>query len=263
MTVAVVRFLLPSFLLFSCDGSRGDSDGGHDDGANSADGDGGDGGQNGGDGGSPSDGVEKQCGELMATLRDFRADHPDMQENIASDLGIVETMLGVDQKPIYAHDGATTTVSGPESFDQWYRDVKGVNLTFEQGLPLVETSPGVYVFEDSEFFPLDGKGWPGEEIGGHNFHFTTEIHASFRYRGGEVFTFTGDDDVFIFVNRRLALDLGGVHGELSSTVDFDAQAADLGIEVGNIYNFDAFHAERHTTESNFRVETSIDCFIID
>ena len=38
-------------------------------------------------------------------------------------------------------------------------------------------------------------------------------------------------------------------------------ADEFGLEVGNEYTLDFFFAERHTLLSNFRVETSIDCFI--
>ena len=39
-------------------------------------------------------------------------------------------------------------------------------------------------------------------------------------------------------------------------------ATALGIQIGNMYPMDIFHAERHTDASNFHVETTIDCFII-
>jgi fibro-slime domain-containing protein len=44
------------------------------------------------------------------------------------------------------------------------------------------------------------------------------------------------------------------------SIDFDAQAARLGLTRGQTYRFDVFHAERHTSESNFRMQTSIECF---
>jgi fibro-slime domain-containing protein len=54
--------------------------------------------------------------------------------------------------------------------------------------------------------------------------------------------------------------LGGVHGAQSSTVDLDARAAEFGIVKGNKYSLDFFFAERHTSESNFRIDTTIGCF---
>ncbi len=62
-----------------------------------------------------------------------------------------------------------------------------------------------------------------------------------------------------------ALDLGQrVVRELVERADLDPKAIDqlasqLGITVGNTYPLDVFHAERHTTESNFRIETTIGC----
>jgi len=250
-TLVLVRIaVMFACLLAACGSNHGtpDGHGGNGDGGN------GDGNNGNGDGGG-------QCGALTAIFRDFQASHPDFEATIATDRGLVKTDLGSDNKPVYAPAGATATVSGQASFDQWYRDVGGVNMHFEQPLPLVEAPPGTFTFEDGDFFPLDGMGF-GNEGNPHNFHFTTEIHTTFKYRGGEVFSFTGDDDVFVFVNKKLGIDLGGVHGVQSATIDFDMMAGPLGISVGNAYQLDVFHAERHTSASNFRMVTTIDCFII-
>jgi fibro-slime domain-containing protein len=127
----------------------------------------------------------------------------------------------------------------------------------------METPPGsgTYVYDDPDFFPLDGMGFGNEGLP-HNFHFTTEVHTTFEYKGGETFTFTGDDDLWLFINERLAIDLGGLHPALSATVDLDASSTTLGIDPGQTYRMDIFHAERHTDASNFHVETTSRCFVI-
>ena len=114
------------------------------------------------------------------------------------------------------------------------------------------------IFDSSAFFPIDDKGY-GKEYLDHNFHFTTEIHTRFTYRGGDQFTFVGDDDLWLFINGHLAIDLGGVHGREEKSVNLDQRAAELEIMPGASYAMDIFHAERHTSSSNFRIETNIAC----
>jgi fibro-slime domain-containing protein len=200
------------------------------------------------------------CDVVIATIRDFRDDHPDFESFSGSreTTGLVRDTLGPDDLPVHAASGPTSQTTGPANFDQWYRDA-GVNLAFQVQLPVMRTAGGDLVFDSSAFFPIDGQGF-GNQGRANNFHFTTVIRSSFTYRGGERFTFRGDDDVWIFVNRRLALDLGGLHPAVMGSIDFDAQAARLGLTRGQTYRFDVFHAERHTSESNFRMQTSIECF---
>ncbi|MEM9696461.1 MAG: fibro-slime domain-containing protein [Myxococcota bacterium] len=214
-----------------------------------------------GAGDGPAAPDDPECGGFfVATLRDFSESHPDFQSysNNSVTPGLVESLLGKDGKPVYAHDGPTEVTSGPEAFEDWYRTREDVNVEFTRRLEF-EVVDGISVFDDDAFFPLDGEGF-GNEGNPHNYHFTTEIHARFSYQGGENFRFDGDDDVWIFINDRLAIDLGGVHPERSQEISLDAMADELNIEVGQTYDMDMFHAERRTVESNFRVETNILCF---
>jgi fibro-slime domain-containing protein len=154
------------------------------------------------------------------------------------------------------------SIKSAMTFNQWYNTTAGVNQELKGEIPLVETPPGsgVSVYDTSAFFPIDGQGFGNTPGQSHNYHFTTEIHVKFTYSRGQKFTFRGDDDLWIFVNGKLALDVGGQHQALIGEIDFDAQAAALGITAGSSYPMDIFHAERQTTESNFRIETNIKCF---
>lgn len=199
---------------------------------------------------------------LTGVVRDFKAwnegsGHPDFERYGGDGLkGIVQPMLGADHKPVYAHPGGTAHTTGPTEFDQWYRDVPGVNQSFPFTIMGQVTPEGAFVYDNDMFFPIDGQGF-GNEGEPHNFGFTFELHMEFAYNGGELFTFSGDDDLWVFINDRLAIDLGGLHPEQSEVLDVDAAAASLGLVVGQTYPLDLFHAERHTNASNFRIESTL------
>lgn len=212
------------------------------------------------------------CDSLQAKIRDFRFHNPSDFEDPEgfsdhSYPGLVKIDLGQDGTPVYAPMGPVRPhTSGAANFQTWYHDVPGMNQAIAYTIPLTKDAQGISRFSSSAFFPIDGMGFGNEGVDeqgqAHNFSFTTEIHTSFTYRPGDVFTFTGDDDLWLFINHKLAIDIGGLHPPLTGTVNLDAKAAELGITVGNTYPMDIFHAERHTGASNFRIETTIDCFIV-
>jgi fibro-slime domain-containing protein len=206
--------------------------------------------------GSPTG--DAACGpNLTGTLRDFNDTHLDFEHANVSDKGIVLVDLGTDFKPVYASATTTPSTSGKANFDQWYRNTAGVNSAMQYTLVLTKGANGISTFQSDEFFPLDGKGL-GNQGRLHNFHFTFELHTEFKYVGGEIFTFIGDDDVFVFINGKLAIDLGGQHAAQTASANLDALANQLGIQKGKTYGLSVFHAERHTDQSHFRIDTSIE-----
>jgi fibro-slime domain-containing protein len=234
------------------------------------------------------------CGQqILGIVRDFRRGddekkypngHPDFETFTGiGQKGIVENTLGSDDKPVYNNseprtfpksqnqgcddpsgaDDRIACTTTQANYDQWYRDTANVNDPYYIFFSLEPNGKNA-TFHSSAFFPLDNQGF-GNQGFDHNFSFTTEVHTTFLYSGGETFSFTGDDDVWVFINKKLAVDLGGLHSEQSASVSLDQDAKTLGIKTGNVYPLDLFHAERHTTQSNFKIDTNlyfVDCGVI-
>jgi fibro-slime domain-containing protein len=168
------------------------------------------------------------------------------------------------------------TVTSADTFKQWYRDLPGadqasrVNYTILRTLPLTKQTDGSYQFDSngSTFFPIDDVLPPnsfghqykaGVDKGGdHNFHFTSELRFWFQYDQKAIdtppsFDFTGDDDVFVFINGKFAVDIGGVHEAQNGSVTLDATNAGLlGLEKDKVYEFALFQAERNRSQSNYK-----------
>ena len=90
-----------------------------------------------------------------------------------------------------------------------------------------------------------------------NFSFTMEMHRKFTYKPGQTFNFSGDDDVWAFINNQLVIDLGGVHKIMSASVNLD----NLGLTSGQEYWFDFFYCERNVCESDILITTNMMFYI--
>jgi fibro-slime domain-containing protein len=219
-----------------------------------------------------SDSGNKDCNpNLTGVVRDFDSTHADFQNDVLAmgtnpfniTVGLVQDSL-VDGAPVLvvptptAVDG-DVTIASAASFAEWYSVDHPADKTVEfnidenpEILTRTEQADGTVVYESGSFFPIDDLEG-SEETEDHNYHFTFELNTTFQYHAGDVFDFSGDDDLWVFIDGKLAVDVGGVHIPLNGSIELDT----LGLTEGEEYSLSVFNAERQTSGSNFKITTSL------
>ncbi len=193
--------------------------------------------------------------------------------------GLVEYELDSNHLPVAkggqltSNRGVVGSSNSDTNFTRWFNEVDGKSKSYLGTIKLDYRSEGSeFSFNKKDFYPLDDVEYDKSEPGnsdGHNHLFTMNFAAPFTalLSGNETFEITADDDTFVFVNDKLAIDMGGIHeatparfvvqenGEIYAGVS-NEELAYTGINLtrGSDSTIRIFHADRNSTESTFDVK---------
>jgi len=154
----------------------------------------------------------------------------------------------------------SSAIPSAEPYVQWSFDASRRRQSAPYTLPLMRGSKSdeapIHTYQSSSVFPLDDQlwsnsgGWPADD-----FRSAFEPHSQFTFRQDTqpVFSLLDNDNVCVLINGQFMIAVGGIHSHVQPVAELDR----LGLIDGNNYPLDFFFAERHRTQSNFRVDTTL------
>ncbi|WP_438017642.1 fibro-slime domain-containing protein [Sorangium sp. So ce315] len=189
-------------------------------------------------------------------VRDFPKKHPDFGPSQTTNGRNVELKSQLeDGKPVVAN-AASDGLDEDDSFNEWFQDEPGTNISFDQQIHLDLWSSGGHL-GSRDFYYVDGMGF-GNEGEAHNFGFTAEFEVPFTYRVGSFFSFDTSDDVWISIDDTIVASHSVRDGVNGKTVRLDDEAKRLRMKPGSDHKLKIFYAERDGRSSVFRLNTVLD-----
>lgn len=161
-----------------------------------------------------------------------------------------------NENPGYVYDSAYATT---------YDKVNGYIYNTDVAGPIITSKPDLSA--ENTFWPIAGEGYDalyGNTTSANregytgNGNFALVGSAQFTYKENDYFYFSGDDDVYLFINGKLAMDLGGAHGVCYKKINLNTIADEFGLVPGQVATFTFFYMERCSDNSNFSMRTNIE-----
>ena len=146
-------------------------------------------------------------------------------QNVKSVYSDLDKLFTIDENGYHVFDS-------DKNYAYLKNDVSGFDNEFTVGNIAGQNSPGFYPFSQPTSSTIaDIKESSNEATLGYtgvNHYYGMTIETSFiQPKGGKInnnqdmiFEFSGDDDVWVFIDDVLVLDLGGIHGKVSGTINF-------------------------------------------